>query len=87
MRHMSREMAGIMVYVPRLQASLEASSIKKAIEEAFVQLGYQKPTSSQEYAITEFVLGHDVFVCLPTGEGKSLCYSTLSLVRQSDRTP
>ena len=75
-------MAGIMVYVPRLQASLEASSIKKAIEEAFVQLGYQKPTSSQEYAITEFVLGHDVFVCLPTatGEGKSLCYSTLSLV-------
>ena len=36
MRHMSREMAGIMVYVPRLQASLEASSIKKAIEEAFV---------------------------------------------------
>ena len=47
----------IMVYVHmRLQASLEASSIKKAIEEAFVQLGYQKPTSSQEYAITEFVL-------------------------------
>ena len=68
MRHMSREMAGIMVYVPRLQASLEASSIKKAIEEAFVQLGYQK-LLSQEYAITEFVLGHDVFVCLPTGEG------------------
>ena len=63
MRHMSREMAV-------RPASLEASSIKKAIEEAFVQLGYLKPASSQEYAITEFVLGHDVFVCLPTGEGK-----------------
>ena len=41
-----------------------ASSIKKAIEEAFVQLGYLKPTSSQEYAITEFVLARTRRVCV-----------------------
>ena len=60
---MSREMAGIMCVRP---ASLEASSIKKAIEEAFVQLGYLKPTSSQEYAITEFVLARARRVCVLT---------------------
>ena len=35
---------------------------------------------SQQHAIKVFVEGHVVFVCLPTGSGKSLCYGVLPLV-------
>lgn len=34
----------------------------------------------QEGAITQFVLSRDVFVALPTGYRKSLCYFTLPLI-------
>ena len=43
-----------------------------AITGAFVQLGYEKPTASQEEAILEFVKGRDVFVSLPTGDKRTL---------------
>ena len=48
--------------------------------EAFVQLRYKNPTEDQNKAISEFVKGRDVFISLPTGEGKSLCYASLSVV-------
>ena len=41
-------------------------------------LGYTKLKPPQEEIITEYVLGKDVFVSLPTGFGKSICYGCLS---------
>ena len=37
-------------------------------------LGFTSLKPEQEEAITQFTLGRDVFVALPTGYGKSLCY-------------
>ena len=36
--------------------------------------------AEQEEAITQFALGRDVFVALPTGYSKGLCYYSLPLV-------
>ena len=56
-----------------------------AIRAAFFSIGYESPTDDQRLSITEFNLskGKDVFVCLPTGEGKSLCFVTLPAVQTS----
>ena len=43
-------------------------------------LGYREVRPQQMQVIKDFVSGNDVFVSLPTGFGKSLCYGALSLV-------
>ena len=50
---------------------------------AFSRLGYPTVKSEQLEAAREFVKGQDVFVSLPTGSGKSLCYGCLPLVYDS----
>ena len=40
-------------------------------------MGYQGLRDKQQEAVIEFMTGRDVFVALPTGSGKSLCYCIL----------
>ena len=48
--------------------------ISKAISYATKALGYSELRPNQELAVKHFLRGHDVFVSLPIGSGKSLCY-------------
>ena len=56
------------------------SEIESAIQLAFAKLGYEEARSEQLEATREFVKDKDVFISLPTGSGKSLCYGCLPLV-------
>ena len=51
--------------MPRLNITVTADALDGIIRAAFVRLGYASPTDDQRDAITEFVKGQDVFVCLP----------------------
>jgi len=54
--------------------------ICKTVEDVGHQLGYTQIKAEQKHAIVSFVQGNDVFVVLPTGFGKSLCYACLPLI-------
>ena len=51
--------------------------VRQAMLTAAAKLGYEELRPKQSQAIRSFVSGFDVFVCLPTGSGKSLCYCLL----------
>ena len=48
-----------------------------AVYQAAQKLGYPTLRPNQHKAIKSFMEGHDVFISLPTGCGKSLCFSVL----------
>ena len=73
-------MAASSLSVPRLNALFPRPTIDRAIAEAVRKLDYSRATDDQANAIREFVAGRDVFVTLPTGSGKSLCYAALPFV-------
>ena len=54
--------------------------IASCTEQAAKSLGYGALKEEQTEAISQFVSGRDVFVALPTGYGKSLCYCCLPYV-------
>ena len=63
-------------------ASLQDSAsadVKCIVARAAASLGYQLK-KEQEESVFQLVSGKDVFVCLPTGYGKSLCYTILPSV-------
>ena len=56
------------------------------ITEAVQALGYRLPTREQLLVTEQFVSGRDVFVLLPTGCGKSVCYGCLPLDGSSKKS-
>ena len=58
-------------------------SIDNAIDVAAARLGYEEVKSEQREAVRAIVNEKDVFVSLPTGYGKSLCYAMLPFVFDS----
>ena len=67
-------------------ASYDASSISAAISTASRKLGFLQFKPEQKSVVETFLNGRDVFVSLPTGSGKSLCYALLPAVFDSLRT-
>ena len=57
-----------------------AGELDVLIQETAASLGYQSLKEEQKKAVKAFVQGEDVFVSLPTGYGKLLCYALLPLV-------
>ena len=55
-------------------------SLQEYIKDAATSLGITTLKTEQQEAIRQFVLGRDVFVSLPTGYGKSVCYFPLPFV-------
>ena len=73
--------AQVYVYiVPRLDTKISKDTINSSINDAFTSLGYKSPTEDQTRVVFDFIAGKDLFVVLPTGSGKSLCFVSLPLV-------
>ena len=51
-------------------------AITRALQVAVKEMGYSETRSKQE-VVGHFLSDRDVFVSLPTGSGKLLCYSVL----------
>jgi len=54
--------------------------IDKTLDVASRRMGCERLFPKQREAIEAFISRRDVFVCLPTGYGKSFCYGCLPIV-------
>ena len=67
-------------FVLRLNRDVEERDINISLLCSFQALGHDCPTQDQKEVITKFLSGHDVFVVLPTGSEKSMCFVTLPFI-------
>ena len=63
-----------------MASSVDRPCTEEIVARAAASLGYLSLKPEQEAAIVTFVSGRDVFVSLPTGCGKSLCFAILPRV-------
>ena len=56
-----------------------AADAERAVERATESLGYPVLKKEQNKAMNKFISGRDVFVSLPTGFGKTVCYAALPM--------
>ncbi len=59
---------------------INRTEMDAVIKSAVNGLGYSCLKAEQQSIISSFVRGNDVFGVLPTGFGKSLCYTCLPMV-------
>jgi len=57
--------------------SWNTAEIESVSVAAIKSMGYTSFKSEQQRVVSSFISGRDVFVALPTGFGKSLCYGCL----------
>ena len=57
---------------------MELEKYRRAIRGSVSALSFRELKKEQEEIILRFISGNDVFGVLPTGFGKSLCYTCLS---------
>ena len=68
------------VLVPCLGRSICIHLFDRIVEASARNLGYQSLCEEQTEAVKAFLGGRDVFVALPTGSEKSVCYTDLPVV-------
>jgi len=61
------------------KSATKAIDLHKALQEHF---GFDKFKGTQEKAIESLLAGHDTFVIMPTGGGKSLCYQLPAMISE-----
>ena len=68
----------------------DLGTVTAAVLAASTTLGYTRLKPEQKCVIEAFLKGRDVFVSLPTGSGKSLCYALLpaafDFLREGERS-
>ena len=63
-----------------LAQALESDRIELAVAYAASRIGVPSLNAHQKQAVRAFVNGKDVFISLPTGFGKSVCFQSLPFV-------
>ena len=61
-------------------AASKFDDFDSVISSAAQRLGYERVKPQQLKVIVSFLKGNDVFAVLPTGYGKTLCYTILPIV-------